>query len=259
MSRPVCTLIVLHRAVPGAPLLVGANRDEFFDRPARGPELGSAGARRIVAPRDESAGGTWLGVNEEGVFAAITNRAGAQSGPDFRSRGLVVLDALSAGSAREAAAALGELPARRYAGFQLCVADARDAFAVVYDEKPDVRRLPAGVHVFGNGEPDDRSLPKVDRLLDRAAPLAEGSPQDALRGLADICRSHEGTGSPIEDTCIHTLRYGTRSSTLLRFGESGRPDTLLFTDGAPCSAEYYDVTPLLHGLRAGDQAMRTMR
>ena len=69
----MCTLIVLHRCVPGRPLVVAANRDEFLDRPAEGPALRSSRTGPIVAPRDLKAGGTWVGVSARGVFAGLTN------------------------------------------------------------------------------------------------------------------------------------------------------------------------------------------
>ncbi|MGH0029521.1 MAG: NRDE family protein, partial [Myxococcota bacterium] len=94
----MCTLIVLHRCFEAAPLVVAANRDEYLDRPTEGPALRETarGDGRVVAPRDARAGGTWLGLNENGLFAAITNRRCESPDPDRRSRGLIVMDALSA-------------------------------------------------------------------------------------------------------------------------------------------------------------------
>ena len=70
----MCTLIALHRPHPRVPLVVAANRDEYLDRPASGLAIFESGGRRIVAPRDLRAGGTWLGLNDRGMFAALTNR-----------------------------------------------------------------------------------------------------------------------------------------------------------------------------------------
>ena len=69
----MCTLIVLHRCVTGRPLVVAANRDEFFARPAEGPAIRAARSGRILAPRDLEAGGSWVGLSERGVFAGLTN------------------------------------------------------------------------------------------------------------------------------------------------------------------------------------------
>src|SRR5262245_10355038 len=96
----MCTLIAAFQQWPALPLLVAANRDEALARPALGPMCWD-GAPRFVAPRDEKAGGSWLGLNEHGLFVGITNRAGSSADPGGRSRGLLVTAALAERSARE--------------------------------------------------------------------------------------------------------------------------------------------------------------
>ena len=252
----MCTLILFHRCFADAELVIAANRDEYLDRPADPPALRTWHGRRVVAPLDARAGGTWLGANDTGLFAALTNRPNPRPDATRRSRGLLVSDALGAASAAEAAARLAELAARTYNPFNLVVCDASDAFVVVYEEKPDVRRLGAGAHVIGNGDPDSRRLPKVARLLDRAEELARGSADDALPALARLCAAHRDDGSPLESTCIHAGAYGTRSSALLRLGSRPGGDALHFASGPPCRHAYQDFTPLLAqldrtGMRAG--------
>jgi len=251
----MCTLIVLHRCFADAELLVAANRDEYLDRPAEPPALRAWNSRTVLAPRDARAGGTWLGMSDAGLFAALTNRPAQRPDPSRRSRGLLVSDALAAPDAAAAAARLSQLSAGAYNPFNLLVCDRQDAFVVAYEEKPDVRRLAAGPHVIGNGDPDSRSLPKVARLLDEAEAIASGRPEDALSGLARTCRTHRG-GSPLEDTCIHAGPYGTRSSALLRWGSRPEADVFRFANGPPCDADYEDYTALLTqldrtGLRNG--------
>jgi uncharacterized protein with NRDE domain len=209
----------------------------------------------VVAPLDRQAGGTWWGLNGLGVFAAITNRPAPQLDPSRRSRGQLVLDALAAETAREAAAAAAALGPDRYNPFNLFVADARDAFAIVYDGRARLVPLAPGAHVIGNADPDAAQVPKVARILARAERIAAGraapGPLDhqAWAGesireeLADLCRSHEPEAEPRARTCVHLGAYGTRSSTLLRLGPAG--DLLHHADGPPCTSEYADFTPLL--------------
>ena len=215
----MCTLIALHRCYPTAHLLVAANRDEFFARPATGPQLHHWHGRRVLAPIDERAGGTWLGVNDAGLFVALTNRPIAQPDVTRRSRGLLVADALGRGSATRAAEAALRLAAGAYNPFNLFVADAEHAFAIVYDEKPRVRVLAPGAHVIGNADPNDAAVPKIARLLRDAERIASGPEAGALPALGALCSSHEaGSDNPLERACIHHGEYGTRSSTLLRRG-----------------------------------------
>src|SRR5690625_4299835 len=83
----------------------------------------------ILAGQDLLSGGSWLGINDHGVAAAILNRYGSL-GPaaDKRSRGELVLEALDHADARDAALALAEIEPRAYRSFNAVVADNRDAY-----------------------------------------------------------------------------------------------------------------------------------
>jgi len=251
----MCTLITFHRCIPGAPLVVAANRDEYRERPAEGPALRDTAAGRVAAPRDLRAGGTWLGVNRHGTFAALTNRPSACVDPMRRSRGLLVLDALGTAKASEAAEWLNGLPAGAYNPFNLFVADANDAYVAVYEQAVRVDGLESGVHVIGNADPDAREVPKIDRLMRRAERAARAEPEAVLDELAAICRAHDGSDGPLSDTCIHVgddaSGYGTRSSTLLWLGEPGLRSEWRFADGPPCETVYEDRSRLLHELGLG--------
>lgn len=247
----MCTLIALHRCVPGAPIVIAANRDEFLDRPASPPTLWAGEGPELVAPRDLKAGGTWLGLNRTGLFAGLTNRPVASLDPSPRSRGSVVVRALGAASADEAAEDLLRLPAGVFNPFNLLLADRQRAFAVVYDGAPTVRELAPGVHVIGNADPDDRSVPKVAALLARAEAAAAGPAGRVLDALAAICRGHSEQGRSRESACIHLDAYGTRSSTLLRLGAEPADGTWRWAEGPPCTTPYRDITGLLHVLESG--------
>lgn len=246
----MCTLIVLHRCYEASPLVVAANRDEFFERPAEGPALrhaahaaGSSGSSRVrvLSPRDVQAGGTWLGLNEHGLFAAITNRRRENPDPNMRSRGLIVMDALSSRSAREAADEMESLESDAYNPFNLLVADGRSAHVVTYAGAPVRIDLAPGAHVIGNVHPQEQDHPKTARQRAEVARVAEGPEGDALASLGQVCASHAGEG-PLESTCVHTDAYGTRSSMLLRLGDEPR---LAYADGPPCRSAYRDCTRLL--------------
>lgn len=263
----MCTLIALHQCFAGAPLVVAANRDEYRDRPAEGPALrdvplgpvGSAGPdaarplRRILAPRDLRAGGTWLGLNSSGLLAAVTNRRCEQPDPARRSRGWLVLDALEQPTARAAAERLERLPAAAYNPFNLLVADAQTAHLFSYADRAQRFDLAPGAHVIGNVHPKDEASPKLDALR-RAVNRVVDSGDPLLDGLADICRGH-GDGAPSQAACVHAGAYGTCSSTLLRLG---RDPVLRYADGPPCETPYSDLTPLLQhlGLAPGSEGVQ---
>lgn len=252
----MCTLVALHRVVPRTHLVVAANRDEYFDRPAEGPALRATASGTLLAPRDAVAGGTWLGLNRAGVFAALTNVACEMPDPERRSRGLLVVDALSASSASEAADKICGLPLGAYNPFNLFVADADTAQAFTYQET--VRDVPSetGVFVIGNAPLDAPEPAKVARLRERIEDGLGASTEPPLERLADWCADHEsnGTRGPLDAVCVHTPVYGTRSSCLLQLADDGLEDsrsTFRYADGAPCEKRYEDFTPLLRDLGRG--------
>src|SRR5207248_2606717 len=128
----MCTLVILRRPNHDWPVIIGANRDEMIDRPAKPPGRHWADRAEVVAGLDLLAGGSWLGINDWGVAAAILNRHGSLGPADgLRSRGELVLEALDHADAAAAAAALSQLNTAAYRSFNLIVADNRDGYGTV--------------------------------------------------------------------------------------------------------------------------------
>ena len=102
----MCTLVMLFRPGHEWPLLIAANRDEMLDRTWSAPARHWPDRPEVVAGRDELAGGSWLGVNDDGVVAGILNRMGSLGpGDGKRTRGELVLEALDHSDAAAAAEA----------------------------------------------------------------------------------------------------------------------------------------------------------
>ena len=182
----MCTLIALHRCVDGLGLVVAGNRDEYYARPSEGPALRSTSAGPLVAPLDVRAGGTWFGVNAHRVFVAVTNRPSANLDPARRSRGQVVIDALAATSAVDAARILGSLPAGLHNPFNAFAADGDRAFTFVYEEKGGSGALGGkeGEMDVDVHEGEDLALladvegDRVDRRRDRSKAVVAQQPTD---------------------------------------------------------------------------------
>ena len=74
----MCLILLAWQVHPDYPLVVAANRDEFFQRPAA-PAGFWPDAPSVFAGRDLEAGGSWLGITRQLGFAALTNyREGRQ-------------------------------------------------------------------------------------------------------------------------------------------------------------------------------------
>jgi uncharacterized protein with NRDE domain len=257
--RPMCLLMVAWRSIDQWPLVVGANRDEWLDRPATPITLLQEEHPRILGGRDERAGGTWLAVNEHGVVCGLTNRP-MPDGPDptRQSRGRLPLIAARARTANEAAEAVAaEVTGGSYNPAWLLVGDRRSLHYLVVD--PDLpvvpRPLEPGLHVLENAALEDPSV-KVDhvRAVVRQAEAGGTTLWEILPALladhsvpgpaADVPRFPDGrermaaTLAP----CVHADGYGTRSSTLVRVAEdTAEPPELLVADGPPCTTPFIDA------------------
>src|SRR5262245_10949090 len=126
----MCLLVLMYRVVEDAPLVVGANREEFYARGGEPPQR-LPGPIPAAGGTDPTAGGTWLGVNARGVLVAVTNRRKSALRGEPRSRGLLVRDLLSCASAAEAReGGQRELESGNYRGCNLLCADAQDAAVI---------------------------------------------------------------------------------------------------------------------------------
>src|SRR6201981_1866478 len=159
----MCTLVILRRPEHDWPVIIGANRDEMIDRPALPPARHWPDRAEVVAGRDLLAGGSWLGVNDWGVAAAVLNRHGSL-GPAAgqRSRGELVLEALDHADAVAAAEALTYLDPTAYRTFNLIVADARDAFWLRHagGSRIELHPVKDGLSMIAAGGPDDPRAPR---------------------------------------------------------------------------------------------------
>lgn len=243
----MCLLIVWHHSIADAPMVLAANRDELLARPATAMTVLREAAPRVLGGRDQLAGGTWLAVNEHGVFAGLTNLPLSRD-PALRSRGELPLIAVEHRDARAAVSALCALRASEFNPCWLLVGDRQSLHYVDFTggETAAARALEPGIHVLEN-RPLDAPSPKVDRVRALAAKRApETTLTDYLRAiLADheVPSAPSAAARPIETeaACVHSALYGTRSSELIAIPESGAP-RVWFTDGPPCTNPLHEAT-----------------
>ncbi len=246
----MCLILFAHRQRADYPLVVIANRDEYYARPSRDAHWWDDAP--IFAGRDLEAGGTWLGVDRRGRFAAVTNvrePGGMQPGP--RSRGELPRDFL-AGDA-DAATYLDAVAARAqaYSGFNLLLGDS-DRLWFYSNRGPGRRRIDAGVYGISNGAFDE-AWPK---LASGKAELERALAGEVDPGaLAEILTDHRTaddhelprTGVPLDverllsSRFIRSPGYGTRACTVVLIDVDGevyfREDNYLDADHAGARIE----------------------
>jgi hypothetical protein len=240
----MCTLLALVPS-PGGVLQVAANRDEFLARPASPPRRWP-GVPSVLAPRDEQAGGTWLGVNAHRLFVGLTNRHGTERDSGRPSRGQLVAEALREDSVAALHSRLSALGPRLYNPFHLLYADAwgRAGLTVCDGTRLRQEELGPGLHVltersFGAG--DDSARVAGARLA-----LERGGGQLALPAWGEVLRVHSAADLR-EGACLHApaVGYGTRSSFLLSLSPDCSADACLWTEGPPCTSPFVDGSALL--------------
>ena len=76
----MCLILAAYHCHRDYPLIVAANRDEFYHRPAVAARFWPDQAD-LLAGKDLTAGGTWMGITRKRRFAAVTNYRDPQQQP----------------------------------------------------------------------------------------------------------------------------------------------------------------------------------
>ena len=252
----MCLLIALSRIVAGAPLIVAANRDELYQRPAVPLTVLRDRQPRILGGRDELAGGTWLAVNEHGLVAGLTNQPSAGRDPTRRSRGeLPIAFAAYPDAATAVAQVCARLDPADYNPCWLLVGDRHRLYSidVTGGHQPGVEELPPGGYVLENA-PLRRDSAKQRYIAGQIAVVQAAPAAQVETALAAVLADHQPAAGPqpagadgparaaaVSAACVHTARYGTRSAMIVSVGTTGWP-RLSVADGPPCTATLRDET-----------------
>jgi hypothetical protein len=234
----VCTVVLLIRPGHAWPLIVAANRDERLDRAWDAPAKYWPDQPGVIAGRDHSGGGTWMGVNRHGVVAAVLNRQGSL-GPAAgkRSRGELPLRALAHPDAKAAARDIAALDAGLWRSFNLVIADANAAVFVrgLGQGRPQCQPLTPGLHMVTAHDPDDPDSPRVARHLARFAAAAPPRPGDWREWQAILADRSGPAGEQIN--VLPRGGFGTVCSSLLVLPAEG-PPVWRFAAGPPHVAPF---------------------
>lgn len=229
----MCLILFAYKVHPAYPLILAANRDEFYERPSAPADFWS-GHPQVLAGIDLKEKGTWLGVTKGGKFAAITNyRDPASWKEDAPSRGGLVSRYLTGSSSAEKYLKRISARASAYNGFNLLLGDARDIF--VYSNRGEMQKIAPGIYGLSN-RLLDTPWPKVRRgkkLLKAALDKKGAELEEALFALLADRRVPPDSQLPetgvelewermLSPMFIASPVYGTRSSTILLIGNNKR-------------------------------------
>ena len=229
----MCLITFAYNVHPSYRLILAANRDEYYERPASAADFWKDHPP-VLAGRDLKNGGTWLGVTKDGKFAAVTNyRDPVTLKSGAPSRGKLVSRYLTGN--KHAADYLKKISSRvdKYNGFNLLSGDDNDLF--IFSSRGEKQKLKPGIYGLSN-HLLDTTWPKVIRskkmlkaALDKKGAALEEAlfsllsdrrvPPDSKLPVTGIGLEWEKLLSPI---FIESPIYGTRSSTILLIGKNRR-------------------------------------
>lgn len=233
----MCLIVFAYKVHPRYELILAANRDEFYSRPASRAAFWED-APEILAGRDLIAGGTWLGVTRAGRFAAVTNYREPLAAPGEKSRGKLVSEFLLGRETPDEYLQNLKKHGLEYSGFNLLTGDfggERSRLAYSSNRSDRVQILNPGIYGLSNHLLDTpwHKVSLARKMLAENIARSETVSPDALfqilqnRELADdeelpetgVGRGREKLLSPV---FIESEIYGTRCSTVVLIEKNNR-------------------------------------
>lgn len=227
----MCTLILAYQV--DVPIRLYSSRDERLDRPSSRPKFWGT-QPEIFAPKDELAGGTWLGTNEHKLVVAITNRFGEPRSSAKRSRGEIVKTSLEMPNAENACSWAQSIDPTDFNPFHVMLADPEHA-AIVWSDGSSINTvtIEPGWSVlteqsFDAADDQRRTwlLSQLDDDLEKARQLLQASSKEDPFSRPKIL--------------VPELSYGTRSNAFITVRDDVVEFEYVDEDGEVCVTPFHD-------------------
>ncbi|HBT77552.1 MAG TPA: hypothetical protein DEB39_11675 [Planctomycetaceae bacterium] len=246
-------LAIQYKTAEDSPVLIAFNREERLTRPSQAPRIQS-GRPRVVCGIDRKAGGTWAGVNQHGMFAAVLNCSKRSVPYDPRSRGLLCKELLACRTAEEALdRAVRELSTGCYAGGHFFCVDRHSGGVVYGGDEIEVERLTPGLHILSSNRLDDYRDSRQE-FVRRLLTLQRLDSAVAFLAVASRTFSRKPDVSGKRGIVIVEPDYGTVSSMLLSLTEKTQRSIMQYAAGPPSEKPFEDVSALLRQVLSTDRA-----
>ncbi len=227
----MCVIYIAFGRHPDHPLILLANRDEYYARPSLAATYWDD-FPEIYAGRDLVGGGTWLGVNKSGRIAAVTNYRDPNAPTGIVSRGQLVAEYLRSNEMPRDYLENVTQVGTNYSGFNLIVGEISNRCEQLFycsNRGKGIIELSKGIYGLSN-HLLDTPWPKVEKGKKRLGNLMDtgnANDEQLFEILADETMAEDdelpSTGIPFEAekaisaVFIRTPYYGTRGSTLIKF------------------------------------------
>ena len=234
----MCVIFLSYKQNPTYPLILLANRDEFYDRPTEKAHNWKE-YPEILAGKDKVSNGTWLGITSGGKYSAVTNYRDPNQNKGVISRGDLVADFLKSDIPPRDYLLEVQANADKYSGFNLLVGELnadRSELHYFSNRQNRIRDLQPGLYGLSNHLLDtpwwkvEKGKARLSELIKdpnlRKEPLFEilsdKSPADDSK-LPDTGIGYERE-KLLSSIFIETPVYGTRCSTILTFDKNLKAD-----------------------------------
>ncbi len=245
----MCLLGVAYKTIPQHPVFLIANREESPLRQSTGPAIIHEPPERSnwLGGNDLQAGGTWLGVNQQHMIVAVTNRQKQQVPQTPRSRGLLCRDLLGFPNIAAASAhARKQLLTGNYAGCNFLLAAPDAAVSIEAGDEFRITTLPPGIHLMANSDLNDPLDPRIHRVRRLLESIDSELAEDWIPAAKKICGlTGEGSEPAI---CRTGSDWGTVSSSIILLADGTNQSTYLHAAGPPSSTPYNDFSNMFQQL-----------
>ena len=252
----MCTVFLVYRVLPDWPLVLLANRDEYFNRPSQAMAFWPENPK-ILAGKDLQAGGSWLGLNRSGRVAALTNfRTPGRTLANAPTRGHLVPQILEDSVSLRDFITFLQNDGERYNGFNLLFGNIREMYYFT-NQVGSVEPIGPGIYGLSN-HGLNTPWPKVE--LGKKA-LAELTPTDRAWSEEHLLQILKNRDRPpdhlLPDTQLGLYwerrlssifipgpEYGTRNSTIIKTHVQGfaRVSEFRWNEaGEPIGQNFYRV------------------
>jgi hypothetical protein len=242
----MCTFILLYKLLEDYPVICLHNRYLGLNTKEKPPMNWGDG---VFAPYDYASGGTWLGLNRDGLMMAITNQETQKIDKPGRSRGLLSLEVLrECSSSTEAKKYLNDESIRdQYRTGNFVVADSDHAYHVLWDAVTVNREIKPGPYAVGvitrypglelTGRSKEVFPSSESRRLRAYRLLSEFKPSnidEAVEKMMEISGDHE-YGKTQGSICWHSDKFKQTSSTIIALGDT---PLVYYCEGNHCENEF---------------------
>jgi len=223
----MCSIVILKKSENEWPLIIAANRDEMNNRKSLPPDRHWKDKPHIFAGKDLLAGGSWLGVNDNGVVAAIMNRKNSLGLiKNKKSRGELVLTALDHEDAVKSLNAMAKIQKDNYRGFNMFIGDNSNSYWIKSDETSlDIEciNISDELSMITSHDRNDLNSSRIKNYLPKFSLSRDPNPtknewNDWEKLLGSTCSIH---GDPLSAMCIKTdMGFQTVSSSFIALPSS---------------------------------------